>query len=398
MAIFLSEKQVQESWQVVKFGEIAREAKRSTRTALEDDLEFYIGLEHLDPQSLRIQRKGVIAEDNPSFTRLFKPGQILFGKRRCYQKKAAIADFEGICSGDIIVMEAIPGKVIPELLPFIVQSDMFFDWAEKTSSGSLSPRTKWKALSELKFLLPPLERQKEIFEVLEKVEETQAKIDDSITTLEKFKYVYGYYRCKSVNDNKIPLRSSGELKNGVNKSKEAFGKGYPFVNLDDVFSSAFIKSSPNGLVKISKKEIENYSLQKNDILFVRSSVKPSGVGLTSLIKNDLDRTVYAGFLIRLRLKKGLDSEYLNYSFHEPFFRHRLMAYVTVSANSNINQGGIEQLHVYYPNQNEINQTKAVYRGIYQALTVLRKKQRNVNQLTRKITNKLLDTNEVLNEL
>ena len=71
-----------------------------------------------------------------------------------------------------------------------------------------------------------------------------------------------------------------------------------------------------------------------------------------------------------------------------------MAYVTVSANSNINQGSIEQLHVYYPNQNEINQTKAVYRGIYQALTVLRKKQRNVNQLTMKITNSLLDIKDV----
>ena len=185
MAIFLSEKQVQEGWQVVRFSEIAREAKQTTKTALEDGLKFYVGLEHLVPQSLRIQRKGVIAEDNPSFTRLFKPGQILFGKRRCYQKKAAVADFDGICSGDIIVMEAIPGKIIPELLPFIVQSDMFFDWAEKTSSGSLSPRTKWKALVEFEFPLPPVERQKEIFEVLEKVEENDKLTSILITRCEK---------------------------------------------------------------------------------------------------------------------------------------------------------------------------------------------------------------------
>ena len=133
-------------------------------------------MEHLDPQSLHIHRKGVIAEDSPSFTRLFKPGQILFGKRRCYQKKAAVADFEGICSGDIIVMEAVPGKIIPELLPFIVQSDMFFEWAERTSSGSLSPRTKWKALAEFEFPLPPLGKKaldydpKEIEGVVESVE------------------------------------------------------------------------------------------------------------------------------------------------------------------------------------------------------------------------------------
>ena len=91
-----------------------------------------------------------------------------------------MADFEGICSGDIILMEAVSGKIIPELLPFIVQSDMFFEWAERSSSGSLSPRTKWKALTELKFPLPSLERQKEILEVLEKVEESVGLLNDLI--------------------------------------------------------------------------------------------------------------------------------------------------------------------------------------------------------------------------
>lgn len=170
MAIELSEKQIQDGWQIVKFGEIAKEVKSTTKDPAGEDLEFYVGLEHLDPQSLRIARKGIIAEDNPSFTRRFSSGQILFGKRRAYQKKAAVADFEGICSGDIIVMEATPKKIIPGLLPFIIQSDAFFDWAEKTSSGSLSPRTKWKSLAEFEFPLPPTSRQKEILEVLEKLE------------------------------------------------------------------------------------------------------------------------------------------------------------------------------------------------------------------------------------
>ncbi len=183
MAIELSEKQIKDGWQIVKFGEIAKEVKSTTKDPAEDGLEFYVGLEHLDPQSLRIARKGIIAEDNPSFTRRFSAGQILFGKRRCYQKKAAVADFEGICSGDIIVMDAIPKKIIPGLLPFIIQSDAFFDWAEKTSSGSLSPRTKWKSLAEFEFPLPPIERQKEILEVLEKLEEVDKKTKESIDSL-----------------------------------------------------------------------------------------------------------------------------------------------------------------------------------------------------------------------
>lgn len=166
----LSDKQIKEGWQIVKFGEIAREVKLTSKKPDEDGLEFYVGLDHLDPQSLRIVRKGIISEDKPSFTRRFSKGQILFAKRRCYQKKAAVANFDGICSSDIIVIEAIPQKMIAGLLPFIIQSDAFFDWAERTSSGSLSPRTKWKSLAEFKFPLPPVERQKEILEVLEKVE------------------------------------------------------------------------------------------------------------------------------------------------------------------------------------------------------------------------------------
>ena len=169
-ALRLSPSALKTGWQMIKFAEIAKEVNVTTKDPLKDGLEFYVGLEHLDSQSLRIQRKGVIADDNPTFNKRFSPGHILFGRRRAYLKKAAVADFEGICSGDITVIEAIPGKIIPELLPFIVQSDMFFDWAIKNSAGGLSPRVKWKSLAEFEFPLPPLDRQKNILEVLQKVD------------------------------------------------------------------------------------------------------------------------------------------------------------------------------------------------------------------------------------
>lgn len=137
--------------QTIKFGDICKEIKLTTKDPIGDGYERYIGLEHLDSGSLKIKRWGMIAEDSPSFTRVFKKGQILLGKRRPYLKKAAIAEFDGICSGDIIVIQAT-GKEIPEgLLPFIIQSNNFWNWAVKTSSGSLSPRTKFKHLAEFEF-------------------------------------------------------------------------------------------------------------------------------------------------------------------------------------------------------------------------------------------------------
>lgn len=169
MAIELSEKQIKDGWQIVKFGEIAKNISKRVEPS-ETDLEVYVGLEHLDPQSLRITRRGVPADVKGQKLRV-RPGQIIFGKRRAYQKKVAVADFEGICSAHAMVLEEVVGKIIPGLLPFFMQSDMFMDRAVAISEGSLSPTIKWKTLAIQEFPLPPIERQKEILEVLEKLEE-----------------------------------------------------------------------------------------------------------------------------------------------------------------------------------------------------------------------------------
>lgn len=172
--------------QVVKFGDICREVKVSTKDPIADGYERYIGLEHLDTGSLKIKRWGMIVEDNPSFTRVFKKGQILFGKRRPYLKKAAIAEFDGICSGDIIVMESTPNNLASNYLPFLVQSDPFWEWAIKTSSGSLSPRTKFKLLVDFVIGEYDPDRMKGLAAVgnaILAIEERALSLDKSITEL-----------------------------------------------------------------------------------------------------------------------------------------------------------------------------------------------------------------------
>ncbi len=96
---------------------------------------------------------------------------MLFGKRRAYQRKVAVADFSGVCSGDIYVLETKDPKVLlPELLPFICQTDAFFDHAVGTSAGSLSPRTNWTSLADFEFSLPPVAEQADLVEVLRAIE------------------------------------------------------------------------------------------------------------------------------------------------------------------------------------------------------------------------------------
>lgn len=156
---------VPDGWRVVRFGDVVRNVDVSERQPLEQGLERFVGLEHLDPESLRIKRWGLI-EEGTSFTRKFVRGQVLFGKRRAYQRKAAVAGFDGICSGDILVFEPKDDELLPDLLPFIVQSDGFFEHALGTSAGSLSPRTKWSDLAHYEFALPPKDEQRRIADIL----------------------------------------------------------------------------------------------------------------------------------------------------------------------------------------------------------------------------------------
>ncbi len=154
--------QEKSTWPRVKFGDVVRLSKARSQDPLADGFERYVGLEHLEPGDLRIRRWGNVA-DGVTFTSVFRPGQVLFGKRRAYQRKVAVADFAGVCSGDIYVLETKDAQVLlPELLPFICQTDAFFDHAVGTSAGSLSPRTNWTSLADFELALPPIREQARI--------------------------------------------------------------------------------------------------------------------------------------------------------------------------------------------------------------------------------------------
>ena len=153
----------------VKLGDVAREHKETVK----GDKSNYpiVGLEHLISENIRLTQWDLNKEN--TFTKIFRKGCVLFGRRRAYLKKAVYADFDGICSGDITVIEAIPGKILPELLPFVIQNDDLFDYAVGKSAGSLSPRVKWEHLKNYEFELPDIEKQHELAKILWSIVETK---------------------------------------------------------------------------------------------------------------------------------------------------------------------------------------------------------------------------------
>ena len=147
----------------------------------------------------------------------------------------------------------------------------------------------------------------------------------------------------------LSLGELGTFKNGINKGANDFGYGLPFVNLMDVFGKPAISNTDHlGLINSTELDRKEYSLEFGDVLFIRSSVKPSGVGLTSVVLKDLVNTVYSGFLIRFRSSGSLSVKFKKFCFYEEDFRKRIISSSTVSANTNINQDALKAIFLAFP--------------------------------------------------
>ena len=153
---------------LVKFGDYVKEVKINIDRN-NNPYEYYVAGDHMDSEDLTIRRKGLFATDDvgPAFTRLFKPGQILYGSRRTYLKKVAVADFEGICSNTTFVLETKDeNKLRQRLLPFIMLTDDFTKWSISKSKGSTNPYILFSDLANYEFELPDISRQDELVNLL----------------------------------------------------------------------------------------------------------------------------------------------------------------------------------------------------------------------------------------
>lgn len=320
----MNNKTLKPGWRQVKFGDVVRLSKARSQDPLADGIERYVGLEHLEPGDLRIRSWGSVA-DGVTFTSVFQPGQVLFGKRRAYQRKVAVADFSGVCSGDIYVLETKDAQVLlPQFLPFICQTDAFFDHAVGTSAGSLSPRTNWSSLADFELAVPSMEEQARLLPLLETWREafeayTQAIADANRMRRAAFKQFFE----KGIRREARVATAIGELprswvvaalgdryevqlgKMMSEKARSAPGHT-PYLrnanvqwnrlDLDDVTEMAF-----------SQKEKEKFSLRYGDIL----ACEGRHVGKSAMWKEEIPGACYQKALHRLRrLSDDDDPRYL----------------------------------------------------------------------------------------
>ncbi|MGH8072365.1 MAG: N-6 DNA methylase, partial [Candidatus Entotheonellia bacterium] len=218
-----------DEWKRLPFGEFAQSVNERVEPSQASD-EIYVGLEHLDPQDLHIRRWGKGSDVIGTKLR-FRKGDLIFGRRRAYQRKLAVAEFDGICSAHAMVVRARPDVVLPEFLPILMMSDRFMNRAVEISVGSLSPTINWTTLKREEFTLPPLAQQRRIAEILWAVDEVEQNISEMLETLECAK-------AATVNESVSAARKTGQtiplidgchrVTDGTHQPPKFIKEGIPF--------------------------------------------------------------------------------------------------------------------------------------------------------------------------
>jgi|LakMenEpi03Aug12_release.lakeMendotaPanAssembly.Ray.scaffolds.fasta_scaffold72424_2 type I restriction enzyme S subunit len=245
----------QSNWRKVTFGSVIDSITNRVDNPSESGVKRYVGLEHLDPGSMTISRWGT--PDQVEATKLlFKNGDVIFGRRRAYQKKVSMADFDGICSAHALVLRGKPGVTDPLFLPVFLSSNTFLDRAIKISVGSLSPTVNWKTLSTQEFLFPPIEEQAKIATLFWKVENHKRSLERQLDNLRLVKKSWISALLES-NDEWRHLKDISHITMGQSpegKSVNQNSLGIPFFqgNADfgiDSPSIKFFTTSPKKLAK-----------------------------------------------------------------------------------------------------------------------------------------------------
>jgi len=377
-------------WQRVRFGDVVANLNKTERDPAEAGIERFIGLEHLEPGSLHIRTWGNVA-DGTTFTRRCRPGQVLFGKRRAYQRKVAVAEFDAVVSGDIYVLAPKDDRLMPELLPFICLSERFFQYAVETSAGSLSPRTSWKHLAEFEFGLPPLEQQRRIAEVFWAVDDACCKIAGMAGKSAAFRKSY----LRSVFDNpngnsSLPVRETGLVQLGRQRAPkyQTGTMAKPYLRVANVFDGCFNYDDVLEM-DFDEKDFGTYSLQKGDILLNEGQSREL-VGRCAIYDGAIEDCCFQNTLIRYRAGEKVLTEYA-YAFFQYCFHFGVFAAIASQTTSVAHLGAdrFGNLSMQVPPEEEQRKIAHKYRRLCETELRLRQHLGKIQDLQKNIIESVL---------
>lgn len=345
-----------------RFDEIAFNSTLKKKPVEEDKIH-YIGLEHIEPGNFSITEWG--SDVAPVGEKLImKKGDILFGKRRAYQRKVAIAPFDGIFSAHGMVLRPKTDVIDADFFPLFISSDTFMETAMRISVGGLSPTINWKDLKEQEFELPSLEEQQTIakkawaaYRLKEAYQRLLVATDEMVKSqfIEWSGNVTETTSLSSLIAESYPGEWGKEAKNN---------NGVKVLRTTNFQNNGHIDYSDVIVRYIEQKKIEKKCLRTGDIILERSGgTKDNPVGRVVLFEAE-GEYMFNNFTQLLRPIKSVNPYYLFFYLHTSYNADkasmRAMASQTTGIQ-NLNMTDYMAKEIPLPSLEEQEQFERLYR-------------------------------------
>lgn len=349
------------NWTPVKFGDVVFEPKESTNNPVKDGIEHVVGLEHIDTENIHLNKSASI-EESTTFSKIFAVGDVLFGRRRAYLKKAAQASFNGICSGDITVFRA-KENLMPELLPFIVNNEKFFDYAIKHSAGGLSPRVKFKDLANYEFLLPPKEQQAQLAELLWAMDDVIERVTELSEKIKKLILRSRIDHFKTIKGKEIKLGQIAKIRAGVGfplkfqGSKNDDLKFYKVGDMNSMGNERYMRVANNTISLTTLDKIKGKLHEKGTVVFPKVGAAIATEKKRILFEESLIDNNTMGVTLT---SNSITPEYLH-SYFDSISLEKISNNGTVPS---INASIIQELKIKIPSEKELNKYMVLLEQFY----------------------------------
>ena len=334
-----------------KMSDVVTEVNERENNPANSKYERFVGLEHYVSGEVVIRNYGS-TERLESTMKVFQAGDILVARRNVYLKRASTVDFDGLTSGDSIVLRAKDPE-IGKILPFVLNTDAFWDFADQYSDGTMSKRLSPKTLMTFEFDLPDGEELSKLADILWAANDTRESYQALLKQADElvksqFIELFGDPIKNPFGWETTGLLAIGDCKNGMNFGSNEQGVNVRCVGVGDVKDRSRIDDlNEITLLSLNQMPAKEYLLQDGDIVFVRSNGNKNLVGrCVSVYPHDIPLT-FSGFCIRFRKKSNkVLISYLLQLFKQQSVRAKL---VGRGANiQNLNQKMLAALEIPVP--------------------------------------------------
>lgn len=296
------------AWKRVEFGDVIESISDRVDDPSAAGVDRYVGLEHLDPGVMTVQRWDAPEKVEAQKLR-FQPGDVIFGRRRAYQKKVARAEFDGICSAHALVLRARPDSIDPDFLPVFLSSDYFLNRAIGISVGSLSPTVNWRDLKVQGFDLPPLDEQKRIGDLLWAIE---SHLGTLTAELEALALVRGGSIEEGIPDtaHSVSLGDAASIASGLTlgPARRSMPDSAPYLRVANV-QRGYIDLNDIKEVGATPTEIASKGIRKGDVLVVEGHASVLEIGRAAIWDRN-DSPLHQNHLFRVRASAGFRPRFL----------------------------------------------------------------------------------------